>query len=533
MLKIINTKTLMYFALHARFALMIAFVALCSLAQNTFAQVIYGVAADNTGLFNRVFIVDPVTGASSAPAVANTISPNITESAALAVSPLNGLVYLVERETTRPRIVTWNPQTGAVTTVGTAGTPSSVGQFLRATFCPDGRFYIAGNGSAGGAGAEIYQIDPSNANLIRTLVITNLPTSGSGDIVCTSNGDLYAVAQSTVAPLPYAMYRLTAAQIAAAPPTGSTPLVAGFIGNSNIANTQAFNGLSESPNGQIIASVAFNQTAIYSVTTSTFVATTLTTTDPRAFADLSRGFPLGISVSKSQTPTSMLQGTQTVTYTVNVTNAGPAVAGNVSVIDTLPAAFQTVTWVCGPTNSGLTTTVVTTACAAGSGSGNLNTTASLSIGGAVRYTITAILSSTFTGTLTNVANGTVSTLLTVVTPSATISTVTATVAPAANLAVTKNDGTSTVVAGTTINYTITFSNFGPGAANQAVIQDTPGPGLQNCTVVSCTGAGTPTAATCPATPTLLISPGTTSIPSFPANSSVTVVVRCGVSATGL
>jgi uncharacterized repeat protein (TIGR01451 family) len=203
----------------------------------------------------------------------------------------------------------------------------------------------------------------------------------------------------------------------------------------------------------------------------------------------------------------------------------------VSVVDTLPSAFQTVTWVCGVLNAGLTTTVVTTACAAASGTGNLNTTASLSINGTVRYTITAVLAATFSGTLTNVANGTVSTLLTVVTPTATISTVTATVQPAASLSVAKTNGTNTLVAGTTVNYTVTFSNFGPGGANGAVIQDIPGTGLTNCTVLSCTPG--PGGALCPAPNANLLAPTSLTIATFPANSSLIYVVRCGVSATGL
>jgi uncharacterized repeat protein (TIGR01451 family) len=497
------------------------------------AQTVYGVGSNNgTNTFDRIFIINPTTGLSQTPTVVNTFGP-ITDSAALAVSPINGLVYLVERTVANPRIVTWNPATGVSALVGNAGTPATINTFLRATFCPDGRFYIAANGSGAGAGAEIYEINPANGALIRTITFSNVPGNGSGDIVCVSNGDLFIVAQSIVPTAttgPYQMYRANAAQLAT-PGTFITTTV--FIGNSNITSTQAFNGLSETPSGQLISSVAFGQTAVYTVNPTTFAATTLTTTDFSRLADLSRGFPIGLSVAKGQTPTSLIQGTQTVTYTVDIRNAGPSVAGNVTVTDALPAAYQSVTWVCGVLNAGVTTTVVPTACGAATGTGNLNTTASLSINGTVRYTITAVLRSTFTGTLTNVANGTTSTLLTVSTPSLTISTVTATVQPAVSLTVSKTDGITTTAAGTTVNYTVTFSNFGPGDGSGARIQDTPGAGLSNCSVVTCTGAGSPVAATCPATPAQTLAPSSTTIPSFPANSSVTLVVRCGVTATGL
>ncbi len=506
---------------------------LLTISHAAFAQVVYGVGSTTVnGPYGQIFIVNPTTGLATTPTVPNSITGTIPESVALAVSPLNGLVYLVERAVATPRIVTWNPSTGQVVLIGNAGTPAGVGSFLRSTFCPDGRYYIAGNGAAGAAGAEIYQINPTNGALIRTIVISNLPTNGSGDVVCTSNGDLYIVAQNAAAPNLYQMYRATAAQVASG--AGNITIAATLQGDSNIANTQAFNGLSEAPNGSLLASTAFNQTAVYSISTSTFAATTLTTTDFVGFVDLSRGFPIGIALSKTQTPASVIQGTQTITYSIVVNNAGPAVAGNVSITDALPSSFTNVNWVCAPTNPGLTTTVVTTACSTPSGTGNVNNTVSLSIGGQVRYTITALLSSTFTGTLTNVVNGTVSALLTVTTPSATISTSTATVQPAANLAITKTNGITTptfVAAGSTITYTITVSNFGPGPVANAILRDAPGAGLNCAPVITCAvGSG---AAVCPTAPISLSSLlAGVPIPSLGVNSSLTFSVTCGVTATG-
>jgi uncharacterized repeat protein (TIGR01451 family) len=103
----------------------------------------------------------------------------------------------------------------------------------------------------------------------------------------------------------------------------------------------------------------------------------------------------------------------------------------------------------------------------------------------------------------------------------------------ANLSVTKDDGTLAVIAGTTATYTVTYVNSGPSAANNALIRDVSSAGLSNCTVLSCTPAGAPTPATCPATPANLLTPAGTTIPVFPSNSSVTLLVRCAVSATGL
>ncbi len=103
----------------------------------------------------------------------------------------------------------------------------------------------------------------------------------------------------------------------------------------------------------------------------------------------------------------------------------------------------------------------------------------------------------------------------------------------ANLSVTKNNGTDTIAAGSSTTYTVTFANGGPSAANNAVVSDVASPGLSACTVLSCTPAGSPTPAACPATPANLLLPGGTPIPTFPSNSSVSFLVRCNVPATGL
>lgn len=101
------------------------------------------------------------------------------------------------------------------------------------------------------------------------------------------------------------------------------------------------------------------------------------------------------------------------------------------------------------------------------------------------------------------------------------------------LAVTKTNGTDTLVSGNTTNYTITFSNAGPSSANNAVAKDTSSAGLLGCTATGCSGSGSPIAV-CPA-PALwpnLFTPAGLILTSLPANSSLTFNVSCGVSATG-
>lgn len=98
------------------------------------------------------------------------------------------------------------------------------------------------------------------------------------------------------------------------------------------------------------------------------------------------------------------------------------------------------------------------------------------------------------------------------------------------LTVAKTDGTTTVSAGGSTSYTLTFSNLGPAAADGAVLSDTPGTGL-SCTVTSCSASGT---GICPAPaqyPNLLAGGLTTG--SFSNGAVLNFKVDCQITATGV
>ena len=99
-----------------------------------------------------------------------------------------------------------------------------------------------------------------------------------------------------------------------------------------------------------------------------------------------------------------------------------------------------------------------------------------------------------------------------------------------SLTISKTNGVTALTAGQTTSYTITVANLGGTAAPGTVLVDPAAPGL-NCTTVTCTSTA---ANMCPASPSIaaLQSTGLQISPSFPANSTASFVVTCGVTATG-
>ena len=101
----------------------------------------------------------------------------------------------------------------------------------------------------------------------------------------------------------------------------------------------------------------------------------------------------------------------------------------------------------------------------------------------------------------------------------------------ANISITKTNGTASVLVGSSASYTVTVSNLGPGNAPGMVVTDPAVTGL-SCSVVTCSvNAGT---AVCPASPTVAALQGSgLVIPTLNAASTLSFVVGCSVTATGL
>lgn len=253
-----------------------------------------------------------------------------------------------------------------------------------------------------------------------------------------------------------------------------------------------------------------------------------------------------LSVTKTA-PASATAGS-TVTYTITPRNNGRAIAdlsyatdqatpqtgtgtlafNTVRVVDTLPVGV-TLTAGPSPTNWTCSTAGQTVTCNRSAPVAPIAATTDLN---AITMTV-RITSAACPGTLTNTA--TISGLNAPwadTTPANNTATAATALNCGANLQVSKTNGVSTLVTGSTTNYTVTFSNLGPSSADNATVTDVPSAGLSSCSVTSCTPSGGTPVASCPATPANLLNPGGTTLPSFPSGGVVQFIVTCRVTATG-
>lgn len=100
-----------------------------------------------------------------------------------------------------------------------------------------------------------------------------------------------------------------------------------------------------------------------------------------------------VGATVSATPTLYAPG-QLLTYTLVVSNAGPAASPNTTIIDTFPTAFTSAAWNCVPSGGA--------SCNGSSGVGNIvATNVNLPNGGAVTYTVNGNVAPGTTGMLIN------------------------------------------------------------------------------------------------------------------------------------
>lgn len=233
---------------------------------------------------------------------------------------------------------------------------------------------------------------------------------------------------------------------------------------------------------------------------------------------------------------------------VQTTTVAPFDAHNgiFAIADAQPANLTFTSWTCAAG--------VGSACPAASGAGSIAATAQIADGSTLTYIINAQLianpgacpfTATNTSTIsaagaTSPGNSNDNAVLVEGSNSVAANTATAVIQALCPtvLSVAKTNATNSLVAGATTSYTVTFANTGVWPANNSLVSDSASSGL-SCTSVTCAqllgGAacpagltfGVPTAAGA----TSFFTTGTL-LPTFPANSSVTLAVNCGVTATG-
>ena len=225
--------------------------------------------------------------------------------------------------------------------------------------------------------------------------------------------------------------------------------------------------------------------------------------------------------------------TQT-TYTIVVSNPGPGDAGGTLVRDPAAVGLQKDSIVCSASAGAQCPIVTTVSNIEGAGL----VLPQLSAGHTVTFTIVATVQA-LNGSVTNAVSLTIPP--DVIDSNTTNNTASDTdnVLGVANLAITKSNNTNTLVAGSTTNYTITVSNFGPSPADGALLRDAPSAGLSCTGPVACT-SNNGNLAVCPggtvgspntAVPLATLIGGA-SLPVFRQGGVLSLVLSCGVTATG-
>jgi uncharacterized repeat protein (TIGR01451 family) len=169
-----------------------------------------------------------------------------------------------------------------------------------------------------------------------------------------------------------------------------------------------------------------------------------------------------LSITKDDGSSTAVPGTS-ITYTIVATNNGPSFVTGATVADTLPATLGSASWTVSYAGTGST--------GPASGSGNINATVNLAVGGTATFTLTATIDPAATGVLSNTATVAVPAGVFDNKSSNNSATDTDTLTPQGNLSITKSDGSATYTAGTAIQYTIVVTNAGPSFVTGAAVAD--------------------------------------------------------------
>jgi uncharacterized repeat protein (TIGR01451 family) len=254
------------------------------------------------------------------------------------------------------------------------------------------------------------------------------------------------------------------------------------------------------------------------------------TANNSARATTALGSPVAdVSIAVTDNVTQVSGGT-TTTYTITVTNAGPASAPGTQILDTFdPATFGSAQWQCGASGTSSCTVI-------GPQTGDIDTMVTIDPGpaNAVIFAVQAQVLPNATGTAENTATAAVAANVTDPAPDNDTATDVDAIHAAADLSV-SIAGPLTIVPGTTVDYTITVANAGPSTALAVSVENVP----RESQALTVAGSGLILSVQAPADATCLSVPVTDAngesgvvpdctIPVLPPNQTRTFVVRLAI-----
>lgn len=339
-----------------------------------------------------------------------------------------------------------NNQATATTTVNPASSSTATDLAITKTASPEpvvaGQLLtytltVSNNGSNGVTDATVTDVLPAGLTFINASTPAGTTFTNVNGVLTFSLGSIAAGASDTIT-----LLVTPSSDVTAATSITNTATVTSSAGDTNPANNQA---------------------------------TATSTVNPT-----STGTATDLVISKTSSPEPALPG-QAVTYTIQVSNAGPNAVTDATVTDVLPSG---VTFINATTPTGTTFT-------------NANGVLTFNLGSLANgasETITVLVTPTGTGTLpTTLTNtATVTSSAGDTTPgnnqASATTTVNANSTTATDLAVTKSASTSSLVTGQDVTYTLIVTNNGTNGVTDATLTDVVPAGL---TLVSAsTSAGT-------------------------------------------
>jgi uncharacterized repeat protein (TIGR01451 family) len=295
-------------------------------------------------------------------------------------------------------------------------------------------------------------------------------------------------------------------------------------GTGNVVFSKASVASGETAQFQIVVKVN-SSVAPATIITNNATAATTGATDPvpgnnTGTATTTVIAQADLSITKTDGLTEEIPGTS-ASYTIVVTNNGPSDANGVSVADTFPSDLTGVSYTSVAAGGATGNT-------AGPANGNISDTLNMPTGSSVTYTVSATIKSSATGSLSNTATVTAPGNVTDPTPGNNSATDTDTLTPQADLSITKTDGVTSKVPGTSVTYTIAVTNNGPSDAPGTSVTDTFPSDLTGVSYTSVAAGGATGNTAGPASGNI------SDTLSMPSGSSVTYTVNATIksSATG-